>query len=268
MRLATLLGPDLKATLESDPSAFHEALEGFHPEDIAEIVEDLGNEEALAVIRALPAELAADVIERLPTEIQVRVLTELDRERAIEVLGEMDPDDRVDFVQELDAHEAEALLRELEAAEPGAAEEVRELGAYGPETAGGLMTTEYVVCAPDTKVWQAIEEVRRVGQEGAAEMVYYTYVAGYGGKLLGVVSLRDLILADPGQELADVMTEKLLTVGPLDDQEKVAAVIARYDLSAVPVVDANFVMLGVVTIDDVVDVVIDEATEDAQMMGG
>ncbi len=268
MRLATLLGPDLKAALETEPSALKEALEEFHPEDIAEILEDLSPEDSLSLVRALPAEIAADVIARLPTEVQVRVLTELDRERAIEVIGEMDPDDRVDFVQELDDKEAEELLRELEAAEPEAAEEVRELVVYGPETAGGLMTTEYVACPPDSKVWQAIEEVRRVGQEGAAEMIYYTYVVGYGGKLLGVVSLRDLILADPGQELAHVMTEKVMTVGPLDDQEQVAELIARYDLTAVPVVDDNFVMLGVVTIDDVVDVVIDEATEDAQMMGG
>src|SRR5690606_8727863 len=87
-------------------------------------------------------------------------------------------------------------------------------------------------------------------------------------KLLGIVSLRDLILSDPGQALADIMTEKVVTIGALDDQESVAEVFARYDLSAIPVVDENFVMLGVVTIDDVVDVVIEEATEDAQMMGG
>jgi magnesium transporter len=268
MRLSSLLGPDLEATLRNEPEALHEALDEVHPEDIAEIVESLSFSDALAVIRSLPSERAADVTERLPSELQVRVLTELERDRAAALLGEMDPDDRVDVVQELDAAEAQDLLRALEAAEPEAAEEVRELVLHGPDTAGGLMTTEFVACAPDAKVWQGIEEVRRVGQEGAAEMVYYTYVVGYGGKLLGVVSLRDLILADPGQELAHVMTEKVVTVSPLDDQEKVAEVIARYDLSAVPVVDDNFVMLGVVTIDDVVDVVIEEATEDAQMMGG
>jgi magnesium transporter len=268
MRLSTLLGPDLEVTLRNEPEALHDALDEVHPEDIAEIIETLAVPDALAVIHSLPAGRAADVTERLPPELQVRVLTELERGRAAELLGQMDPDDRVDVVQELDADEAQDLLRVLAESEPEVAEQIRELVMYGPDTAGGLMTTEFVACAPDTKVWQGIEEVRRVGHEGAAEMIYYTYVVGYGGKLLGVVSLRDLILADPGQELAHVMTEKVVTVAPLDDQEKVAEVIARYDLSAVPVVDDNFVMVGVVTIDDVVDVVIEEATEDAQMMGG
>lgn len=268
MRLSTLLGPDLKAALENEPTALEEALEDFHPEDIAEIVEDLPTEDALAVLRSLSTERAADVLERLSSELQVKALTGLERSHAVEVLTEMDPDDRADVVQELGHVEAAILLRALEAAEPEAAEELRELVLYGPETAGGLMTTEFISCPPEMKVWQAIDEVRRIGQERSAETVYYTYVVGYGDKLLGIVSLRDLILSDPGQALSDVMTEKLVTIGPLDDQESVAKVFARYDLSAIPVVDEHFVMLGVVTIDDVVDVVIEEATEDAQMMGG
>ncbi|MGB0679076.1 MAG: magnesium transporter, partial [Polyangiales bacterium] len=148
------------------------------------------------------------------------------------------------------------------------AEETRELGAYPEDSAGGLMTTEYVALSPGTKVWEAIEAVRRLSREEQTETVYYIYVCGYGRKLLGVLSLRDLILADPGQALADVMVTQVVRVAPTDDQEKVADTIARYDLSAIPVIDSRGRMLGVVTIDDVVDVVIEEATEDAHMMGG
>ncbi|MFO0694595.1 MAG: magnesium transporter [Polyangiales bacterium] len=267
MRLATLLGPDLKAALEQDPEALKEALQDFHEEDVAEILEGLEDEQALALMRILPADVAAAVLERLPTERRIEIFEDLDRDRAVEVFSEMSPDDRVDVVQELGEEAAEELISDLARSEPEVAHELRELAAYAPETAGGRMTTEYVALLPETKVWEAVEDVRRVGREGA-EMLYYVYVLGFGKKLLGVLSLRDLILSEPGQTLADIMTEKVVTVGPLDDQEKVAQVIARYDLHAVPVVDDQHVLLGVVTVDDVVDVVIEEATEDAQLMGG
>jgi magnesium transporter len=129
------------------------------------------------------------------------------------------------------------------------------------------MTTEVVALPPETKVWSAIDELRTRGQAGEVETIYYIYVVAFG-KLVGVVSLRDLILADPGQQLGDVMEEKVVRVEPLDDQEKVAELIARYDLNTVPVVDRDGTLLGVVTVDDVVDVVIEEATEDAQKMSG
>ncbi len=268
MRLSSLLGPDLRAVLESDPDSLRDALQDFHAEDIAEILEDLQLEDSVALMRVLPPELAANVIERVSPEHQVSFLRAISVTDAVQVLSEMDPDDLVDVLQELDDHERVPLLEELEKVDVEAAEDARELVMYGPDTAGGLMTTEYIALEPTSKVWEAIEEVRRVAAEGEVETVYYLYVCGFGEKLLGVVSLRDLILGDPGVELQHIMTEKVLHVGPMDDQEMVADLIARYDLSAVPVVDSDFSLLGMVTVDDVVDVVIEEATEDAQMMAG
>src|SRR5262249_45961961 len=119
---------------------------------------------------------------------------------------------------------------------------------------------------PSTKVWQAIEAIRELSKHGGAETIHYIYVLAYGDKLLGVVSLRSLILAQPGQTLADIMHENVVRVSPTADQEEVARTIARYDLQAIAVVDDRGRMLGVVTVDDVVDVVIHEATEDAQRM--
>ncbi|MBK6576157.1 MAG: magnesium transporter [Sandaracinaceae bacterium] len=268
MRLSSLLGPDLRAVLESDPESLREALADFHAEDIAEILDDLEEGDAIALMRALTPELAASVIERINPELQVMFLRGLTATDAVTVLREMDPDDLVDVLQELEHAERAPLLNELERVDVEAAEEARELVLYGPDTAGGLMTTEFVALPPTTKVWEAIQAVRRAAAEGEVETIYYVYVCGYGNKLLGVVSLRDLILGDPGQELEHLMIEKVVHVGPLDDQEKVADIIARYDLSAVPVVDSGFALLGMVTVDDVVDVVIEEATEDAQMMAG
>lgn len=269
MRLATLLGPDLKDALQTDPEGLHDALEEFHPEDVAEIVEDLDMEMTLALLTTLRDELAADVLERLPLELQADILERLSREEATEILVEMDPDDLVDVVQELrdeDEQLADDLLARLEKADPEIAEDVRELSAYAADVAGGLMTTEYVSLDPETKVWKAIEEIRRVSREKEAETVYYIYIV-FGTKLIGVISLRDLILSDTSQTLTAVMKENVVSVRATDDQELVARTIAKYDFTALPVLDDQGNMLGLVTVDDVVDVVIEEATEDAHMMG-
>jgi magnesium transporter len=268
MRLAPLIGPDLQDAIAIGPEAVREAVSEFHPEDIAELLEDLSAREAVALVRALATETAADVVERLSPHRQVLVFNAIDTGRAVELLGEMDPDDRVDLLQELEEGDAAALLAALERREPEAAEEVRELVQYEPETAGGLMTTEFASLPPETKVWEAMEAARRFGREEMAELLYYIYVCSPAGELLGVVSLRDLILSDPGQALSEIMTENVFQVSSFDDQEKVAHEIARYDLAALPVVDSMSRMLGVITVDDVVDVVIEEATEDAQKMGG
>ena len=267
MRLAMLLGPDLEA-LTSDPEALKETFEEFHPEDVAELLEDLPASTVTGLVRALPPEMGADLVERLSPDRQEQVIMELRPTVAAGLLAELDPDDRVDLLQELEERDARKLLAQLATDEPEKHEETQELLAFEPESAGGLMTTEYVGLAPDMKLWEAVEEVRRLSRENEAETIHYVYVVGFGDKLLGVISLRDLILADPGQTLADVMSEKVMRVPPETDQEEVARRIARYDLTAMPVVDPQEGMLGVVTVDDVVDVVIEEATEDAQKQGG
>ncbi|MEM9864786.1 MAG: magnesium transporter [Myxococcota bacterium] len=267
MRLAALLGPDLQA-LRADPDAIAAAFAEFHPEDVAELVEDLPDSELASLLEVLPSDVGADIIERLDADRQQIVMDALGVTAAAALLGEMDPDDRTDFVGELEEAQRNTLLTELAKTDADAAEETHELLAFEPETAGGLMTTEYVGLPPGTKAWEAIEELRRIAREDDAETIYVIYVIAQGDRLLGVVSLRDLILSDPGQALEDIMTENVVAIRAGDDQEEVARVFARYDLTAIPVVDERFTMLGLVTVDDVVDVVIDEATEDAQMMGG
>ena len=188
------------------------------------------------------------MVERLSPHRQVLVFNAIDTGRAVELLREMDPDDRVDLLQELDEDDATALARGARTAEsPRLPEEVRELVQYEPETAGGLMTTEFASLPPETKVWEAMEAARRFGREDMAEMLYYIYVCRPNGELLGVVSLRDLILSEPGQALSEIMTENVFRVSSFDDQEQVAHAIARYDLAALPVVDSLSRMLGVVT---------------------
>ena len=189
MRLAPLIGPDLQDAIATGPEAVREAVSEFHPEDIAELLEDLSAKEAVSLVRALPTETAADVVERLSPHRQVLVFNAIDTSRAVDLLREMAPDDRVDLLQELEEDDAKSLLSALERREPEAAEEVRELVHYEPETAGGLMTTEFASLPPDTKVWEAMEAARGFAREEMAEMLYYIYVCEPTGKLLGVVSL-------------------------------------------------------------------------------
>ena len=239
MRLAKLLGPDLAQTLAQDPDELREALDEFRSEDIAELLEDLPQEEALALFRAVPPDLAADVLAYMPEEERVRILEALGAESAAEVLAEMAPDDRADAIQDLPSQMAEMILSHIAQTEPELADEVRELSSYPDDSAGGLMTTEYVALSPNAKVWQAIEAVRQYGRQDKAETLYYAYVVAFGGKLVGVVSLRELILHDPGVGVDDVMTENVIYVRPEVHQEEVAHTFQKYSFSALPVVDEH-----------------------------
>lgn len=267
MRLAKLLGPDLAQTLAQDPDELREALDEFHSEDIAELLEDLPQDEAIALFRAVPADLAAAVLAHMPEEERARILERLGAENAAEVIAQMAPDDRADAIQDLPSPIAEMILSHIAETEPEMANDLRDLASYPEDSAGGLMTTEYVALSPNTKVWQAIEAVRQYGRQDKAETLYYAYVVAFGGKLVGVVSLKELILNDPGVAVEDVMTENVIYVHPSVHQEEVARTFQKYSFSALPVVDEHGRMLGLVTVDDVMDVVIEEATEDAQMMG-
>ncbi|MDD9946887.1 MAG: magnesium transporter [Myxococcales bacterium] len=265
MRLSKLIAPDLERILETEPGQLEEALSEVHAEDVAQVVCELPPERATEFTRALPAQMAADVLERLPEDLRVHIVEALGPATSAELVSEMDPDDRADLVAELPDKVREELLAEVEQQEPGIAQDVRALAAYDEESAGGLMTTEFLALWPELTVSEAIDEVRVATRERDLETIYYLYVVAYD-KLVGVLSLRDLILSDGEKRLATVMTEQVVSVPADTDQEEVANTIARYDLSALPVVDQHGKMLGVVTVDDVVDVVIDEATEDAHMM--
>lgn len=265
MRVSKLLTPDLMTTLEETPEQLQDALSEVHPEDIAALVEELEPEAAAQLVHALPLEQAAEVLERLPDELRISMLERWKPEDSAEMLTEMAADDRVDLVNELPDSLRESILSELQKHEPEVAEETRVLAGYGEDTAGGIMTTEFLALGPGMSCAKAIDEVRRMAQEQNPELIYSLYVLD-SGRLVGVLSLRDLILGEPSVSIAVYMTDGVVKVSPDTDQEEVARTIAKYDLAAVPVVDEHGHMLGVVTVDDVVDVVIEEANEDAQKM--
>jgi magnesium transporter len=267
MQVGKLLGPDVRTALGSEPEGVAEALQELHVQDLAELLAELSDTEVAQLVGMLPIDVSGDVLCRMQPEQAAGVIALLAESRAAQVLRAMAADDRADLVQQLAPELAERLLLNLGTRAPEVAEETRTLVSYGEDTAGGIMTTEYVAFGPELSVGQALERVRQIGRQRALEVVYYAYVVAYE-RLIGVVSLRDLLLARDNEIISDVMTSNVVSVQASTDQEEVARTITKYELAAMPVVEGDGRLIGIVTIDDVVDVIREEASEDQQKMAG
>jgi len=232
----------------------HAGLAELHPADLATIIDQLAPKDRAGVLAALDDEAAADVFEEMEPETQVEVLEDLDPARAADILEEMSPDDAADLVADLSDETREELLALMERDE---AEELGELLAYPEDTAGGMMTTEFVALPASLTCAQAIDRLREL--EPDAETIYYVYVTDDEDRLVGVLSLRDLIVARPDVPVAEVMIPEPVTVGVLADEDEVAEVVAHYNLLAVPVVDASSHLVGIVTVDDAMDAILPDA---------
>lgn len=262
IRVAVAIAPEVRQLLEEDPHELEEFLEEIHDEDLADLVGILGNEEGAKLLETVSSEQAARILERLDEETQQEIVEDIGVEKAAPIVTEMRSDDRADLVSMLPEAMGESLLESIEKVDPEAAADIEELAQWPEDSAGGLMTTDYVSVAPGQTVAQVIEKIRNEGTE--AETVYYVYVLGKMNRLLGVASLRDLLLAKPFDMIDDVMIEMVHVVSPTTDQEEVARTMAKYDFSALPVVGPGQKLLGVITVDDVMDVLTEEHGEDVQ----
>ncbi len=263
--LAALLMPDLLEMLEEAPESIGPQTEELHPADLADIAELMPVDRVAALLAALPKERAADVLEYLDEELRTEVLETLSARDAATLVEEMTPDERADVLDGLDEATADEILSELT---PAAAAETERLLAYDPYTAGGLMTTEFVSVAEALTVEEALRAVRAMARAGRKEAMYTVYTTDLAGRLRGVLSLRELLAAPEGARLADLAWSEVVSVGPHTPQEEVSNITSNYDLVALPVVDDQRRVLGVVTVDDVIDVIQEEQTEDAQKVGG
>ncbi|GAC1698520.1 MAG: CBS domain-containing protein [Candidatus Limnocylindrales bacterium] len=229
----------------------HAKLALLHPADIADIVEEMTADERRAVFAQLAVETAAATWGEIEPEMQVSIFDDLDEERAADILDEMDPDEAVDLLQDLSAERREELIELMEHEE---GEDVAELLAYPEDSAGGIMTTDFVALPRELTAGQAIDRLRELQPDPSA--AYYLYVVDAEGRLDGNVSLRDLVVADPETALAEIMNPNALRVRADTSKEDVASLIAKYDLLALPVVDVRRVLLGTVTVDDVVELML------------
>jgi magnesium transporter len=232
----------------------HAKLAELHPADLASIIEDLAPRDRAGILASLDDEALADAVEEMEPETQVDVMEDLTPERAADILEEMSPDDAADLVADLDQDTRDEILALMEKDE---AAELGELLGYDEDTAGGLMTTEFIVVENHLTAGGAIDRLREL--EPDAETIYYVYVTDEEHKLVGVISLRDLIVAKPETPVREVMMDEPVAVNVNADQDEVAEVVAHYNLLAVPVVDDNGVMMGIVTVDDALDTVIPTA---------
>ncbi len=254
-----LISWDAVDPVESDETSVklrisHRKLAKMHPADIAEIVEQLGGRDRDAIFQSLDDEVAADTLEETSDEVQAQILARLDDERAADILEAMAPDEAANILGDLSEERRETIMAAMEEEE---ADDVEELLGYEEDTAGGLMTTEFVAIPATLNAGQTIDRLREL--EPDAESIYYVYIVDNDEHLLGVLSLRDLIVAKPSTPITGIMNERVVTVMLDAEPEDVAAVMAKYNFLAVPVVDADDRMQGIVTIDDAMDTVMPAA---------
>jgi len=234
----------------------------LEPVDLADVLSSLDDAERLTAVRALPPEVSGEALTEMPEEEHAEdTLAALEPEQAADIVDEMADDDAADILQDLDPEEQERILSEVEDRS-----DVDRLLAYDEESAGGLMTTHVVTVFDTATAGQAIEEIRRQAEE--MEGFYQVFVVDQGHHLLGLLPLQGLVTSPPDRRVREFMEAADITVTPDRDQEDVARLMARYNVPSVPVVDANGVLLGRVTFDDVIDVVEAETTEDLLQFGG
>ncbi len=256
--------PEIKELIETkDFKGLRDFLRERHPADIVDILRELNPAERVMGFRLLDKNKISEVFALFEPIEQEELLKQFTEQHVKEILVQMQPDDRTQLFDELPAHVVEKLLKLLP---PVDRREANELLNYPHNSAGRIMTTEYVDLPVDMTVARALEHIRKTGPN--RETIYICYIVDETKKLRGVASLKNIILANPDQLIKDIMNENVFYVHTTDDQEKAVQVVQKYDILAVPVVDNEDRLVGIVTVDDVLDVVQEEVTEDFQRMAG
>lgn len=252
----------LRTALEqNDLAAATAIIESLRPPDQADLFTELDDREQAALLPELNPADSADILEEMDDEEAAELVATLSPDTIIAIVDEMEPDEAADLLGDIAPEQAQVILAGLE--DP---EEVRPLLLHPDDSAGGLMTSEFLALRRRMTAAEAIQAIR--DWKPAAESIYYLFVVDRFRRLSGVVNLRQLVVADPGSPVVEIMETEVISVPAGTDQEECARLMNRYDLLALPVVDANKVLLGVITIDDVMDVLEEEATEDIQRLAG
>ncbi|HBK85741.1 MAG TPA: magnesium transporter [Firmicutes bacterium] len=249
----------LKQLLNENPGELYTLFADAMPVDLADAMASLTDEELLALLPHISSAMLGVVVQEFDEAQANRLFSLISTERALEIINAMSGDDAADLLNWLEDDLGERILTALPTDSP-----LHDLLSYEEESSGSIMTTEFLTVRPDWTVDKALQIIR--AEAAQAETIYYTYVTDRKGRLVGVLSLRELVLAQPTAPISSIMRSNPVQVTDDEDQEQVAALFRRYDLMALPVVDENGVLKGIVTGDDIIDVVDDEATEDIQRM--
>lgn len=234
------------------------------PVELAHFIDRLDNDQRRIVLRLVSDAVATDILSEMDLEASAEVVDAMREPRAVKILEELDPDDATDLFGELEDQKREDLLNQME---PESAQEIKDLLEYDPDTAGGIMTPDVCSVKDSNSVDEAIQAIRR--QASGMETIYYIYVVSSTDELVGVVSMRDLFVATPSTAITSIMKDQILGLLTTEvDKEQAANMMAEYNLIALPVINANNQLVGVVTHDDVIDIIQAEATEDIQKLVG
>jgi magnesium transporter len=262
--LSQLLQPEIKALISSrDLSTLKEVLSEWTPADIAELITDLPENDQAIVFRILPRDLAADTFEYLEFDTQVSLLKGLAKEEVAAILNEMSPDDRTALFEDLPGSAARQMITLLSAEERKIAQ---TLLGYPEDSVGRLMTPDYIAVKHNWTIAEVLDHIRKYGKD--SETFNIVYVTDDKGKLIDDIKIREIILAPLDSKVSDLMDENFVALHVTDDQETAVQAFKKYDRVALPVIDASGVLLGIVTVDDVLDVAEEEATEDIHKIGG
>lgn len=233
-----------------------ERISKLPPADIAAIFNDLDRQTGQALATSLDDQTLADALEEVPPDLQIAVMAHLEPERAADILEEMPPDEAADLLADMPAQASDQLLGLMEEED---AQDVRVLLTYPEDSAGGIMNTEFAAVPAGMCAGEALDYLRRSEQAREDEAMYYVYAVDQEGRLIGVISLRDLVMAPLESALDDQIDREMISVAARTPQKEVAYLVAKYDLLAVPVVDESGVLLGIVTVDDAIDAVLPTA---------
>ena len=263
MSLAKVIAPDIEEMIREDPAQLPAALAALHPADIAELLDDLPRDDRVTVFESLPADQGAAVLSELKGETLRLILHQASPAKLGAELDRLPADEVTFLLEHLTQRQRETILAKMSARD---AAEVQRLLRYPPRTAGRLMTEKFATIRPEWTVAETLNHLKKIDPE--VETVQSLYAVDDGGRLVGYVSLRRLFPAPADRRIADMMERRLLTVRTDTPQEEVARLVSKYDVHAIPVVADDNRLLGIVTVDDVIDIMIEEQTEDVLHLGG
>ena len=226
----------------------------LHPADIADIVDNLGISDSMSILNSLDDESAADAFEEISPEKQKTILTEMEEKEAADLVDEMSPDDAADLLASISDEKKEEILDLMD---PEESQELRELLEYPENTAGGIMTTEYAYVIGNLSTLEVMREIRRKAAE--VETLYYIYILSKKEELEGVVTIRELMLHDNETPIYDYMIKDVVKANVNEEEQEIAKIVAKYNLIALPVVDDNNIMKGIITVDDAIDIILPTA---------
>ncbi|MBN3038582.1 MAG: magnesium transporter [Candidatus Omnitrophica bacterium] len=262
MRPASIMTPEIRELLKlNKKEELQEAVKEMHPADIADTIFDLDIKEQVALISRLDKKQVIEIFDELDEYEQFELLHSLEKELSTYLLNEMSSDERADLLSSLPDEVANKFLNLMSESER---KDVEKLLKYPPNSAGSIMTTEYISLTPELTVAEASEIIKLAAPK--KETIYYTYVTDQQEKLIGFVSLKDIFLSDPTAPIKKIMNRKVIKAQAYQDQEEVARTVRKYNLLALPVIDKDKKLVGIVTVDDILDVVRDENTEDFYKM--